>query len=99
MALYVLALAVDVRIPEAHSLKDKRSTVRTIVEGARRRFEVGSAETGHLDRPQRAEMGFVAVAGSASHVVEVVDRVERFVWSFPEIEVVAADRHWMEVER
>jgi hypothetical protein len=29
----------------------------------------------------------------------VVDAIERFVWSFPEIEVVAGDRHWMEVER
>ena len=39
------------------------------------------------------------VAGTAGHAVELVDTVERFVWSFPEIEVVAAERHWMEVER
>ncbi len=56
---HVLALAVDVRIPEAHSLKDKRSVVRTILEGARRRFGVSAAETGRLDVHQRAELGFV----------------------------------------
>jgi len=98
VALYVLALAVDVRIPEAHSLKEKRSVVRTILDGARRRFGASTAETGHLDVHQRSELGFAVVTGSVSHATELVDAVERFVWSFPEVEVVAADRHWMEVE-
>jgi uncharacterized protein YlxP (DUF503 family) len=29
-------------------------------------------------------------------VVDVLDRVERFVWSFPEVEVVTAERRWLE---
>lgn len=99
MALYVLALAVDVRIPEAHSLKEKRSVIRTIVDGARRRFGASTAETGLHDVHQRSELGFVVVAESVGHATELIDGVERFVWSFPEIEVVASERHWMEVER
>ena len=99
MALYALALAVDVRIPEAHSLKEKRSVIRTILDGARRRFGASTAETGLHDVHQRAELGFVVVAGEARHAADVIDAIERFVWSFPEIEVVAGDRHWMEVER
>ena len=99
MALYALALAVDVRIPEAHSLKEKRSVIRTILDGARRRFGASTAETGLHDVHQRAELGFVVVAGEAGHAADLVDAIERFVWSFPEIEVLAGDRHWMEVER
>ncbi len=38
------------------------------------------------------------MSGSASHTVEVVDTVERFVWSFPEIEVVGTQRNWLEVD-
>ena len=30
------------------------------------------------------------------HVAEVLDSVERFVWSFPEVEVVSAERSWLE---
>lgn len=99
MALHVLALAVDLRIPAADSLKDKRSVVRTIVDGARRRFEVSAAETGRAEAHQRAELGFAVVSGSPGQCTEVLDAVERFVWSFPEIEVVACERHWTEVER
>jgi uncharacterized protein YlxP (DUF503 family) len=48
---------------------------------------------------QRSELGFVVAAESVGHATEMVDTIERFVWSFPEIEVVASERHWMEVER
>lgn len=94
----MLALTVDLRLPACHSLKDKRSVVRTIVDGARRRYQVAAAEIDHLDRWQRAELGFSVVSGTAGHATEIVDDVERFVWSFPEIEVVACDRHWLEID-
>ena len=99
MALHVLALSVDLRIPDAGSLKDKRSVVRTIVEGARRRFGVSAAETGRTEQHQRAELGFAVVSGSPTFCAEAIDAVERFVWSFPEIEVVDSDRYWTEVDR
>ena len=98
MATHVLALTVDVRIADAHSLKEKRSVVTTILEGARRRFAVAAAETGQQDAHQRAELAFVGVSGSATHTAELIDSVERFVWSFPEIEVVDAGRDWLEVD-
>jgi uncharacterized protein YlxP (DUF503 family) len=98
MALHVLALAVDLRLPACGSLKEKRSVVRTIVEGGRRRHGVAAAETGRQDQLQRAELGFAATSGTASQAVEVIDALERFVWSFPEIEVLGAERHWLEVD-
>ena len=98
MAVHVLALSVDVRIAEAHSLKEKRSVVSTILEGARRRFQVAVSETGRTDAHNRAELAFVGVSGSATHTAELIDSVERFVWSFPEIEVVDSTRDWLEVD-
>jgi len=72
--------------------------VTTILEGARRRFQVAVAETGWLDAHQRAELAFVGVSGSATHTAELIDSVERFVWSFPEVEVVDVGRDWLEVD-
>ena len=98
MAVHVLAFVIDLHLPQSHSLKDKRAIVKTILEGARRRFQVAAAETDHQDRHQRAELTFSAVSASRTHADEVVDAVERFVWSFPEVEVLDAGRHWLEVE-
>ncbi len=94
--MFVLSLAVDLHLPMAQSLKDKRMVVRSIVDGARHRFRVAAAEVGGQDEWQRAELGFVTVAGSVRHAVEVIDGVDRFIWSRPEIEVVSMERRWSE---
>jgi uncharacterized protein len=94
--MHVLAIRIELRLPDVRSLKAKRAVVRPIVDGARRRFAVASAEVGAQDVWRRAELGFAAVSSSARHVTEVVDQVERFVWSFPEVEVVSASRSWSE---
>jgi uncharacterized protein len=49
---------------------------------------VAAAEVGYQDKWQRAELGFAAVAGNSGHVTDVLQSVERFVWSFPEVEVL-----------
>jgi len=69
--------------------------LRSVLDGARNRYRVASAEVGHQDLRQRALLGFATVAGSPGHVTEVLDEVERFVWSFPEVEVIATDRTWL----
>jgi uncharacterized protein YlxP (DUF503 family) len=99
VAVHVLALTVELHLPACRSLKEKRSVLSPILQGARRRFEVSSAETGHQDEWQLAELGFAAVSGSVSQAGEVIDAVERFVWSFPEVEVGATQRDWLEVDR
>ena len=94
--MHVLALAIDLRLPACHSLKEKRAVLRPIVDGIRNRYPVAAAETAHQDQWQRAEVGVAAVSSSAKVVREVVDGVERFVWSFPEVEVLGARRFWAE---
>lgn len=64
--------------------------VKPILEGARRRFQVSAAEVEHHDKWQRAALGFAVVGGDAGHLEEVLAAVERFVWSFPEAEVLDA---------
>ncbi|MEY2402876.1 MAG: uncharacterized protein QOD38_427 [Acidimicrobiaceae bacterium] len=72
--------------------------VKTIVQGASRRFGVAASEVDHQDKWQRASLGFAAVAGSESHVREVLESVERFVWSFPEVEVFDSSLRWMDTD-
>jgi uncharacterized protein len=93
--MHVACCELDLHLPDVHSLKEKRAVLRPILEGARRRYAVAAAEVDHQDRWQRAMVGMAAVSGSASHAQEVLDAVERFVWSFPEVEVIASHRDWL----
>lgn len=85
---------MDLRLRDVHSLKEKRSVIRPIVDGAARRFSVAAAEVGHQESWQRSTLGMAAVSASVSHASRIIDAVERFVWSFPEVEVVSARRGW-----
>ncbi len=96
--MYVGALEVELHIGASGSLKDKRAVVRHLVESSRRRFGVSASEIDHHDRWQRTGIGFAFVAPSASRVETVLDRVERFVWSHPDVTVLSVRRHWLEEE-
>ena len=89
---------MTIHIPAGTSLKAKRSVVRHLVESSRRRFGVSACEAADHDLLQRAVLGFAVVAPSAAHAGELLDRVERYVWSHPDVEVVETSRHWVDVE-
>ncbi len=65
--------------------------VKPVLEGARRRYQVAAAEVGYQEKWQRASLGFAAVGADSAHLSSVLQRVERFVWSFPEVEVLDSD--------
>ncbi len=94
--MHAAAVHFDLRLPQAHSLKEKRAIIRPILDGCRHRYQVAAAEVDHQDAWQRAGLGVSAVAGTAGHVTQVLDQIERFVWSFPEVEVIGAERRWLD---
>jgi uncharacterized protein len=96
--MHAAALRAELFLRECRSLKTKRSIVRPIVEGLRKRYRVSVSEIDHQDVRQRATVGIAAVASSHGHLLEILDEVERFLWSFPEVEVLAVDRRWIEDE-
>ena len=94
--MFVLALEVEAHLPQARSLKDKRQVIRAVLDAARARYSVAAAEVEHQDRWQRTTLGFATVSSSAAHATDVMDEVERLVWGRPDLEVVRAERTWLE---
>lgn len=96
--MHACAVAIELHVPAAGSLKAKRAAIRPLLEGARVRYRVAAAEVGFQDHWQRALLGFAAVAGEVGQVTAVLDELERFVWSHPEVEVIEVTRTWLEAE-
>ncbi len=89
--MYVGALTLDLLLGDVASLKQKRSAVRPLVAEVRRRHPgVSVAETGHLDRHRRAEIGIAVVSSTAAHATEVLAACERLVAGRPELELLSA---------
>jgi uncharacterized protein len=94
--MFVLVLDVELHVPASHSLKDKRQVVSALLDGARRRYGVSVAEVDHQDQWQRARLGFAVVTSSAGLATEIIDKVDRFIWSHPEVDVLTSERRWLE---
>jgi uncharacterized protein len=87
---------LELHIPASRSLKEKRAVLRPIVEGLRHRFQLSVAEVDYQDKWQRSLIGMAVVSDSYSHAVDVIDNVERWVWSKPEIEVTRFETSWVD---
>lgn len=69
------ALHVEVHIPEAQSLKDRRSAINSLKDRLRGRFNIAVAELEISDKWQRATVGIAAVADTRAAVESVLRQV------------------------
>lgn len=78
----------DLHIPGARSLKEKRFVLRSVKDRIGDRFNVSLAETGHLDKWQRAEIAVAAIAGERVRVERTLDAVRDLLDREPELRVI-----------
>ena len=79
----VAVLEIELHLPYAHSLKDKRMAIRSIKERLRKRFNVAVSELDHHELWQRSAIG-VAGVGPDRGVLEdqlrqALEEVERIL--------------------
>lgn len=74
-------------IPEAASLKQKRSVLKRMTDRVKNAYNVSIAEIDHQDLWQRTTIGLVATASSKDAAEREVKRAIRFLESNPEWEM------------
>jgi len=60
---FIGVLTLELRIEDAHSLKDKRHIVKGLKDRLRHKFNVAVAEIGNQDLWQRATVAAITVSG------------------------------------
>lgn len=94
--MHAAAVCFDLHVPDSRSLKTKRAAIRPIIDGLRHRFKVSVAEVDHQDQWQRSAIGVAVVSGTAGHLRDVLDSVERFVETAPAVEVLGVETTYLE---
>ena len=70
-------LTLEIHLPYAHSLKEKRLVVQKIKDRLRARFNVSVAELDHQELWQRSLVGVVSISSDQRNLELVLDAVER----------------------
>jgi uncharacterized protein len=68
-------LTLEIQIPYAHSLKEKRAVLRKMRDRLRARFNVAVAELNHEDVWQHATLGVVSISDSQPLLESVFHQV------------------------
>ena len=76
-------VTIRISIPEARSLKDKRSVIRSMKDRALGKMNVSVAEVGDQDTWRFSEMAFVTVAATREVVQKRISEISSFVRSDP----------------
>lgn len=79
-------LQLNLYLPMAHSLKDKRHYLRPILHDLRSKFSVSVAETGKNDVWQSSKILIAIASNSSVEIEKVTDRILKFI-----------ENHWVEV--
>lgn len=69
-------LTLEVHLPYAHSLKDKRQVLRSLKDRLRSHFNIAVAEVDHQELWQRATIGVVSISNEQAHVSRLLESVE-----------------------
>ena len=85
MAFVVGTLRIAFSIPEANSLKDKRSVLKSMLDGMRSRFNVSAAEIEENDTWRRAVIGIACVSNSRTFSDQVLNKVVDWIESNPRV--------------
>ncbi len=72
-------LTLDLHLPEAQSLKDKRSVVKSLLDRMTDRFNISAAEVDMLDNRSQAVIAVAVVANDNRHISRVLETVRSFV--------------------
>jgi len=95
MPIVVGLCTLDLVIPEANSLKDKRSVVKSMLEGMRSKFNVSAAEVDNNDIWRRATVGVACVSNSRQFADQVLQKVVDWVENNPRAYVSGVEMEFL----
>ena len=93
--MHVLLIKISLQIPYAHSLKDKRSQIKSLKDRLSSRFNASVAEVDALDKWQQAVMAVCMVSNDRSYLDKQYSLVEAMVLEYTELQLTNMTREWL----
>jgi uncharacterized protein YlxP (DUF503 family) len=86
------SLTLELFIPTAHSLKEKRSVIKSVIARLRNEFNISIAEVAEQDRWQRGVIGVAAVSADRAYIQGQLQAIVNWVYdNRPDVEVMRAE--------
>ena len=90
--MIIEAATVKLYASWVHSLKEKRTLVKSIINKTRNKFNVSISEVDAQDIHQTIVLGLACVTGTVSHADSMIDSILRFIEDNFDAEIVDVQR-------
>lgn len=94
-ACFILLLTIELQIPLAHSLKDKRQQLRSLKAGIANRFNTSVAEIAYQDKWQRALLAVCQVGNDKQKLLADSSKILTLCQMHSEIEILDITQTWL----
>ena len=93
--LFISLLTIELMIPWAQSLKDKRSVVRGLKDRLRSRFNASVAEVAYEDKWQRAVIAVCMLGNDRRQLESNMARVRQMCEEAKDLQVADMHQQWL----
>ena len=93
--MVVGVLQVDVRVPNAQSLKDKRSVLKSLKDQVRGRFNVAVAELDCDEKWQRATLGISTLGDDRAQIERLLRQVTEWLRMTRLVELIQVEEDYL----
>lgn len=88
-------LRIEVHVPDAQSLKDKRSVLKSLKDQLRGRFNIAVAELDPNEKWQRATVGISTLGGDRAHVEGLLRGVMEWLRATRLVDVIRVEEEYL----
>jgi uncharacterized protein YlxP (DUF503 family) len=93
--MVVGVLRVEVHLPVSHSLKDKRSVLKSVRDRLRHRFNAAVAEVDSNEMWQRATLGISTVGGDRAYVQGLLRELTEWLRATRLVELIRVEEDYV----
>ena len=87
--IHVAVLVIELDLPACRTLKQKRSTLTSLLIAVQREFACSAAELDRLDDAGRSLIGCALVSNDGRHAERVLQKIPRWIEGHrPDVEVI-----------
>lgn len=93
--MHILLIKINLHIPNAHSLKEKRREIKSLKDRLSSRFNASVAEVEALEKWQQAVLGVCIISNDKSYLDKQFSLIETMVLEYAELELIDMQREWL----
>jgi hypothetical protein len=92
---HILFIAIELHIPHAHSLKEKRKHVKSLRDRLRAKFNASVAEIDALDDWQRSIIGVTMIGNDRRYLEGQSSNMETLLTEYRDIQLIHIEKQWL----